>query len=211
MREIVDLLTHAAESKMDVDFFSSIKGFLNPMEGYALCLLAALGPGTGEAVEIGSFLGKSTCYLALGCKAADRGRVTAVDHFLGSPEHQQGMKHEERCLVQDGSLLHQFKRNIETMGLAGHVRTMPLPSLQAATQWSSPIRLLFIDGDHSYQASRADFEAWSPLVEENGLIVFHDIGGWEGVTRFHSECTSSGSAYRTVLACGSIRVVERRA
>jgi predicted O-methyltransferase YrrM len=35
--------------------------------------------------------------------------------------------------------------------------------------------LLFIDGDHTYQGVRADFEMYSPLVETGGMIVFHDI------------------------------------
>ena len=37
------------------------------------------------------------------------------------------------------------------------------------------IDFLFIDGDHSYEGVKADFEIYSPLVKEGGLIVFHDI------------------------------------
>ncbi len=35
--------------------------------------------------------------------------------------------------------------------------------------------LLFIDGDHSYDGVRQDFEAYKPLVRPGGLIAFHDI------------------------------------
>lgn len=35
--------------------------------------------------------------------------------------------------------------------------------------------LLFIDGDHSYEGVRMDFEQYSPLVAKGGLIVLHDI------------------------------------
>jgi predicted O-methyltransferase YrrM len=34
---------------------------------------------------------------------------------------------------------------------------------------------LFIDGDHSYEGVKKDFELYSPLVKKNGLIAFHDI------------------------------------
>lgn len=34
---------------------------------------------------------------------------------------------------------------------------------------------LFIDGDHSYEGVKADFENYSPLVKPGGLIAFHDI------------------------------------
>ena len=37
------------------------------------------------------------------------------------------------------------------------------------------IDFLFIDGDHTYQGVKKDFEMYSPLVSENGIIAFHDI------------------------------------
>jgi predicted O-methyltransferase YrrM len=37
------------------------------------------------------------------------------------------------------------------------------------------IDLLFIDGDHTYEGVKADFEMYSPLVRPGGLIAFHDI------------------------------------
>ncbi len=38
-----------------------------------------------------------------------------------------------------------------------------------------PLDFLFIDGDHSYEGVKADFENYSPLVKPGGLIAFHDI------------------------------------
>jgi predicted O-methyltransferase YrrM len=38
-----------------------------------------------------------------------------------------------------------------------------------------PIDFLFIDGDHSYEGVKQDFEMYSPLVNKDGLIAFHDI------------------------------------
>jgi len=35
--------------------------------------------------------------------------------------------------------------------------------------------LLFIDGDHSYDGVRKDFEMFGPLVGRSGLVAFHDI------------------------------------
>jgi len=40
--------------------------------------------------------------------------------------------------------------------------------------------LLFIDGDHTYQGVKRDWETYSPLVREGGIVVFHDI-----VEHFH--------------------------
>ena len=38
-----------------------------------------------------------------------------------------------------------------------------------------PLDLLFIDGDHGYEAVKSDFTSYSPLVRPGGLIVLHDI------------------------------------
>jgi len=35
--------------------------------------------------------------------------------------------------------------------------------------------LLFIDGDHTYEGVKSDFDMYSPLVRQGGLIAFHDI------------------------------------
>lgn len=37
------------------------------------------------------------------------------------------------------------------------------------------IDVLFIDGDHTYDGVKKDFEMYSPLVNKNGIIAFHDI------------------------------------
>jgi cephalosporin hydroxylase len=37
------------------------------------------------------------------------------------------------------------------------------------------IDFLFIDGDHSYDGVKRDFDMYSPLVKKGGMIAFHDI------------------------------------
>ncbi|MFX1328694.1 MAG: class I SAM-dependent methyltransferase [Promethearchaeota archaeon] len=37
------------------------------------------------------------------------------------------------------------------------------------------IDILFIDGDHSYEGLKQDFEMYKPLVKSGGLVCFHDI------------------------------------
>ena len=55
------------------------------------------------------------------------------------------------------------------------------------------VDFLFIDGDHSYEGVKKDFEMYSPLVRKGGVIAFHDVapkGAPEltgGVPRFWKE------------------------
>ncbi len=56
----------------------------------------------------------------------------------------------------------------------------------------APLDFLFIDGDHSYPGVKRDFELYSPLVRQGGLIAFHDIARHPAdvgcqVDRFWSE------------------------
>ncbi len=37
------------------------------------------------------------------------------------------------------------------------------------------VDFLFIDGDHTYEGVKKDFEMYSKLVSENGIVAFHDI------------------------------------
>ena len=39
------------------------------------------------------------------------------------------------------------------------------------------VDFLFIDGDHTYEGVKQDWEMYSPLVRPGGLVAFHDIAG----------------------------------
>src|SRR5207253_648910 len=94
-----------------------IEGFLHPQEGYALYHWAKNGPGQGAIVEIGSLMGRSTCWLASGTRNARREKVLAVDHFRGSPEHQKGASHPIAPIAETGSTLPTFMANLARQGL----------------------------------------------------------------------------------------------
>src|SRR5262245_1290122 len=90
-----------------------IEGWLFDLEAYALYLLAAHGPGVGEIVEIGSYLGRSTAWLAAGTKGARREKVTAVDHFEGSAEHQAGARCQSPVLAAENTTFPRFLANLK--------------------------------------------------------------------------------------------------
>jgi len=51
--------------------------------------------------------------------------------------------------------------------------------------WNQQIDVLLIDGDHSYDGVRTDYERFEPHVKEGGLILLHDaMWGHKGVRKF---------------------------
>ncbi|MBU1345145.1 MAG: class I SAM-dependent methyltransferase [Proteobacteria bacterium] len=185
--------------------FNSVQGFLSQLEGFALYLLATMGPGQGEVVEIGSYKGLSTCWIAEGLKASNREQVTAVDHFEGSDEHSDEEKKD---------LLEIFLANISEQGLNDYVIPTKMSSENAVQKWhengAKPIRLLFIDGDHSYEGVKKDFNLWSELLIESGIVCFHDYQskGYPGVTRFVDELLVHSSRYGDVMNANALKVIQ---
>lgn len=51
------------------------------------------------------------------------------------------------------------------------------------------IDVLFIDGDHSYEGVKSDFELYSTILSENGIIMLHDTDGNYEETLIVSEDT----------------------
>lgn len=159
-----------------------VDGWLTELEGAALYIAAKHCIGNGVIVEIGSFKGKSTTWLASASKKANRGLVYAIDNHLGSLEHQAGGKYASH-MPPEGTTEFVFRKNIRDAGLENWVKPIISTSLDALKSWSYPIKLLFIDADHAYQAVRDDFLSWEKYVVLGGLIVFHDVDRWNGSSK----------------------------
>ena len=66
-----------------------------------------------------------------------------------------------------------------------------MPSLDAAKKFKNgSIDFLFIDGDHSYKAVKADLKAWYPKVKKGGVMCGHDypqLGVQKAINEFTKE------------------------
>lgn len=78
---------------------------------------------------------------------------------------------------------------------AGHVQLVHAPSVDAGHAWlQGPVALLFVDGLHTADAVRADWEAWRPHLTENAVVVFHDTAiPWIGA--FVDELVALGELH----------------
>lgn len=58
------------------------------------------------------------------------------------------------------------------------------------------VDLLYIDGDHSYEGVRKDFELYSPFCADRSLIVFHDIIPDYQTSRNIPTASNTGGVYK---------------
>jgi predicted O-methyltransferase YrrM len=129
-------------------------------------------PSPANIVEIGSFKGRSTCFLASGCRGTQK-RVFAIDTFDGND-----------CDFGYRSFFAEFSENVNRCGLSEYVRPVVGLSSEVAKTWSKPIHLLFIDGSHRYEDVLCDFEGFFPHVVPEGIVAFHDVSDdWPGPLR----------------------------
>ena len=57
-----------------------------------------------------------------------------------------------------------------------------------AKNWNQTINLLHIDGLHTYEAVKLDFETWSRFTTEDSVILFHDVESFpDTVGKFFNE------------------------
>ena len=147
---------------------NAMEGLLYPGEGAYLASLAATVPADQRIVEIGSYWGLSTCWLAHGARCGAGAHVVAFDPW--SPEGVE---------VSDGQgvgehTLDRFKVNITAEGLWDRISAFRIGSPEAAAPWVNPVGMVFIDGRHGLWDVMADANAWAPKVEVGGCIAFHD-------------------------------------
>ena len=64
---------------------------------------------------------------------------------------------------------------------------------------NSKLDFLFIDGDHSYEGAKKDFETYTRLVKKGGIAAFHDITPHPSATgcRVHDFWKEIRQAFRT--------------
>lgn len=56
-----------------------------------------------------------------------------------------------------------------------------------AKTWYRPIDILHIDGLHTYEAVKKDYQNWAKHVHQNGVIMFHDVETFVGVATFFDQ------------------------
>lgn len=153
-----------------VDHALTVEGWMTRRELEFLGLLAATPTADGEILEIGSYRGRSTAVLARCAELAGAARIVAVDHLL------QPLAHEA------------FLASIRRAGIEHLVEFHRMMSWELGHSWQRPLRLLWIDGNHTYAATKLDFDTFAPFLANGAIVAIHDVlNQYEGSVRVFLE------------------------
>lgn len=129
---------------------------LFPGEVAVLFELARSGPAEGAIVNIGHYRGGSSIILAKGSKEKGREKVYSFDPKKYDDTEEALRKNQ----VEDWVVFQQMRSGDAV--------------LEWARREDTRIRLLFVDGDHSYQGCKSDILNFSPFLVPGGVVAVHD-------------------------------------
>lgn len=137
-------------------------------------------PRHGRALEIGCYRGCSTVFLAKACSKKGIPHISSIDLFTGTPGWDQPF---DTC--QDA------RRRMDGYCLRDSVTLIRADS--RTCDWSDPVDVLHLDGDHEYDAVKGDIEKYVPFLGAEGLVILDDYDpDHPGVQRAVHELLSQG-------------------
>lgn len=155
---------------------AGIDGWRFPEDLALLYLLARDVGGPGLTLEIGSYKGLATTALAHGVRAGGHEPVHTVDPHTGD---RQALEEAGSSSVSSEQAL---RETIARASLSEHVVAYTMTSDELAVSWDgSAIRVLFVDGWHSYDAVASDLRNWVPRLTAGGIVLVDDYANYPDV------------------------------
>ena len=195
---------------------NSVKGFLDHNEGICLYNHALSSSKKGPILEIGSYCGKSTIYLATAAKEYNC-TVYSVDHHTGSEENQVGWEYHDIELFDEetGKInsFPEFMRNLRKANLLDTVIPIVSDSSLVSRDWKIPLSMVFIDGGHTMEAAFNDFNNWKDKIIKGGILAIHDVfpnpdDGGRPPFEIYRKALSEKN-FKEVEAVKSLRILEK--
>lgn len=160
----------------------TLEGLITHESGLLLQRLAAQVPADLAIVEIGSFKGKSACYMASNAKA----QVHCIE-----PWDTKGNifgKHGFTAPIVEQT----FYAQVAAMRLTDKITVHKGFSYTVAQTWNQRIGMLYLDGSHEYNDVKRDFELFSGWLAPGAIVVFDDYANRNiGVTKYVDQLRKS--------------------
>ena len=160
---------------------TDIPSYTLPGELTALYQLAEASPDGAQVLEIGSHLGKSACFIASGL-AHKNAKLYCVDTWQNQtmPEGEMDTFPKFETNIRNfRDIIHPIRKHSELL------EQKDMPSI---------LDFVFIDGDHSYNGAKNDFNKIKEIISLGGIVAFHDAVSphFPGVVRVIGEALASG-------------------
>lgn len=139
--------------------------------------LIDLLPEGAAVAEVGVFAGECSVQFLRSPRVRD---LLCVDTWEGGYDLSG---HDVASTADMEAVFFAFKQRMWASGQAKKCAVFTGTSLQAAAILKRkreikplvpPIDLVYLDADHSYEATVADIRAWKPLVKPGGILAGHD-------------------------------------
>ena len=152
----------------------SIHSHLTSRERYQLFKLAR---SKKQILEIGSYVGASAACFGAAQDASEASRIYCIDTWQNDAM-TEGKKDTYQEFLKNTSLYSKW---------IVPVRGFSTAVVEDVRRQTTTLDLLFIDGDHSYEGAKADWDSYRSFLKSGSIVVFHDYGWAEGVQRVIEE------------------------
>jgi predicted O-methyltransferase YrrM len=162
--------------------------------------------GQSHFVEVGAWLGKSTCAMATKIRTSGKPiRFDVIDTWEGTPG---SVVHAPTVEKAGGSVFEQFMTNVRDRQLEEFINPTVAESVTAARTYADgSLDFVFIDADHRYLAVHADIRAWLPKLKPGGVLAGHDFKA-DGVRRAVRELIPEARRHPKSVASWWFRIPE---
>jgi hypothetical protein len=98
-----------------------------------------------------------------------------------------------------------FQKNIRRHEVTENVNFHRDFSYRLAENWNRPLRLLWIDGDHTYEGTKLDFDGFARHLSDGAIVAIHDVlHEFDGGIRVFMEDILLSPNFGACGFCGSI-------
>jgi predicted O-methyltransferase YrrM len=151
-----------------------------------LSALAADCEDGSNLFEIGTFDGRTTLNLAL--NSPPRCQVYTLDLPPDLKTKFEIAKGERHMIdkPKPGSRFETFRSN-HPASIAKIHQLLGDSAAFDYTPYEDSCSLVFVDGSHAYDYAKSDTQAAMDIAKKGGVIIWHDYGIWEGVTKALEE------------------------
>jgi len=187
--------------------YADIKGWFTPKEAMALYDVALdLPEGNPLVCEIGSWQGKSSVVIAKGIIKKNNPKLYCVDPFDGMSDERSmagGTVDKPKSGLKETFIINMKQNKVNNI-----ITILEGYSHKVVQGFDENLDLLFIDGNHDYEAVLNDYLDWMKFVKVGGFIGFHDTT-WPGPEKVIREHIMNRLAWKIIKNVDDLIIAQK--